>query len=345
MLIVETIRKIRLAAFREGKPIREIARELNLSRNTVRKALRSGATEFRYEREIQPRPKLGEHLEALEAWLSADADRPRKARRTAMVMFEELQRRGYEGGYDAVRRFVGEWWRRRHAAVAQAFIPLTFEPGEAFQFDWSHEDVELGGVPVRVKVAHLRLCHSRMPLCVAFPRESLEMVFAGHERAFRVFGGTCRKGVYDNLKTVVQKVLLGKDRKFNRRFQQFASHHVFEPVACTPGAGWEKGQVENQVGTMRRRLFVPRLRLADLGELNRHLEAQCLAYAKTQKHPEFAEETVWEVFERERKHLIQVSAAFEATRSVKPAYLRRRSCASTGTAIASERARWDGPCR
>jgi transposase len=311
MLIVETIRKIRVAAFRDGKSIREITRELNLSRNTVRKALRSGATEFRYERTDQPRPKLGEHVETLEAWLGAEADLPHRQRRTAMVLFEDLQRQGYQGGYDAVRRFVGSWWRDRTGRESKAFVPLTFEPGEAFQFDWSHEDVEMAGMPVRVKVAHVRLCHSRMMLCVAFPRESLEMVFAGHERAFGLFGGTCRKGIYDNLKTVVQEILVGKDRTFNRRFQQFASHHLFEPVACTPGAGWEKGQVENQVGTVRRRLFVPRLKVTSFEELNRHLEVQCVAYAKAHKHPEFSGRTIWEVFDEERAHLVGVPAAFD----------------------------------
>ena len=190
-------------------------------------------------------------------------------------------------------------------------MPLTFAPGKAFQFDWSHEDVEMAGMPVRVKVAHVRLCHSRMMLCVAFPGESLEMVFAGHERAFGLFGGTCRKGIYDNLKTVVQEILVGKDRTFNRRFQQFASHHLFEPVACTPGAGWEKGQVENQVGTVRRRLFVPRLKVTSFEELNRHLEVQCVAYAKAHQHPEFPDRTIWEVFDEERAHLVGVPAAFD----------------------------------
>jgi hypothetical protein len=164
-----------------------------------------------------------------------------------------------------------------------------------------------------------------MSFCAAFPRETLEMVFAGHERAFGFFGGTCRRGIYDNLKTVVHKVLVGKDRAFNRRFQQFASHYLFEPVACTPGAGWEKGQVENQVGTLRRRLFVPRLSFADYEQLNRHLEGQCVALAKTLAHPEFPHCTVWEVFEREREHLVAAPAAFdsyqEATAKVSPTAL------------------------
>jgi transposase len=99
-----------------------------------------------------------------------------------------------------------------------------------------------------------------MPFARAYPRESQEMVFAGHDRAFRFFGGACRRGIYDNMKTAVDAVFVGKERRFNRRFEQMCGHYLVEPTACTPGAGWEKGQVENQVGTMRERLFTPPLR-------------------------------------------------------------------------------------
>lgn len=107
-----------------------------------------------------------------------------------------------------------------------------------------------------------------MPFCIAYTRESLEMVLDAHVRAFEFYGGSCRKGIYDNLKTVVSKVLLGKERVFNHRFLHLASHYLFEPIACTPAAGWEKGQVESQVRFIRNRLFVPRLKFATLEELN-----------------------------------------------------------------------------
>ena len=153
---------------------------------------------------------------------------------------------------------------------------MSFAPGEAFQFDWSYEQIELGGVNVRVKVAQFRLCHSRMPFCVAYMRETLEMVLDAHVRAFSFYGGACRKGIYDNLKTVVTKVLMGKERVFNRRFISMASHYLFEPVACTPAAGWEKGQIENQVGFVRQRFFNQRRKFASLEELNQWLTEQCL---------------------------------------------------------------------
>ena len=303
MLNVETIRKVRLAN-RDGKGIREIARLLNLSRNTVRSIIRSGITDQKYERSEQPRPKLGSFVERLSEWLKEDGDKPVKHRRRAQILFEQLQREGYDGGYDAVRRFVGTWKKDAGTAIVNAFIPLEWDPGDAFQFDWSYEDVELGGMPVKVKVAQFRLCNSRKPFCVAYTRESLEMVLDAHIRAFEFFGGVCRRGIYDNMKTVVVKVLMGKDRVFTRRFQNLASHYLFEPVACTPAAGWEKGQVENQVGLVRYRFFVKRRRFTTLEELNEWLEGECRNHAATAKHPELKDRTVDQVFAEEKGHLL-----------------------------------------
>ena len=152
------------------------------------------------------------------------------------------------------------WAKTNASATADAFVPLTFAPGEAYQFDWSHEIVVMDGVTTIVKVAHLRLCHSRMMFVRAYPRETQEMVFDVHERAFGFFKGACARGIYDNMKTAVETIFVGKDRQYNRRFLQMCSHHLVEPVACTPASGWEKGQVENQVGLVRERFFTPRLR-------------------------------------------------------------------------------------
>ena len=259
MLIVETIAKIRRAYFVQGKAIKAIVRELRVSRKVVRKVLRTGATEFRYEREVQPRPRLEAWRAELERLLAENATKSARERLTLVRLYEELRGLGYTGGYDAVRRYARSWQREHNAASASAFVPLAFAPGEAFQFDWSHEIVVLGGVTSTVKVAHVRLCHSRMIFARAYPRETQEMVFDAHERAFAFFRGACRRGIYDNMKTAVDAVFVGRDRAFNRRFLQMCAHHLVEPTACTPAAGWEKGQVENQVGVVRERFFTPRL--------------------------------------------------------------------------------------
>jgi transposase len=311
MLVVETIAKIRHAYFGQKKTIKAICRDLRLSRKVVRKVIRSNATEFAYERESQPVPKMGPWLDRLEALLLENEGRPARERLTLIRIFEELRDLGYAGGYDAVRRHGANWRKKHGAASAQAYIPLTFAPGEAYQFDWSHEIVLMDGVTTIAKVAHVRLCHSRMLFVRAYPRETQEMVFDAHERAFAFFKGACARGIYDNMKTAVETIFVGKDRRYNRRFVQMCSHHLVDPVACTPASGWEKGQVENQVGVVRERFFTPRLRFKTYDELNGWLLDKCVTYAKAHPHPERPGQTVWEAFEDERPQLVAYRGRFD----------------------------------
>ncbi len=315
MLIVETIAKIRRAYFLRKKSIKEICRELRISRKVVRKVIRSGATEFRYERKRQPLPRLGPWRERLDGLLAANAQKAARERLTLIRIFEELQGLGFDGSYAAVRRYALRWGEEHSSATAPAFIPLSFAPGEAYQFDWSHEIVVLNGATVTLKVAHVRLCHSRLMFVRAYPRESQEMVFDAHDRAFAFFRGACQRGIYDNMKTAVETVFVGKDRQYNRRFLQMCSHYLVEPVACTPASGWEKGQVENQVGLVRERFFTPRLRFTGYDDLNAWLIDKCLAWAKAHAHPEQSERTIWEVFEEERPKLIEYRGRFDGFHS------------------------------
>jgi len=158
---METLGKLRRRHLVKGESLSAIARDTQLSRNTVRKYVAMESGELRYVRKHQPFPQLGPFCERLAAWLVADSQRPVRERRTAMRLFEALQQAGYGGGYDSVRRFVKRWQQVQRPAVTHAFVPLTFAPGAKYQFDWSHEVVELGGVPQTVKVAHFRLCYSR----------------------------------------------------------------------------------------------------------------------------------------------------------------------------------------
>jgi transposase len=316
MLVVETIGRIRRAHFIKGKSIKEIVRELRVSRNTVRKVLRSGATAFEYGRQVQPRPKVGPWRGDLDQMLAANEAKPRRERLTLIRIFEELCGLGYDGGYDAVRRYAKRWRVAHGAATAEAFVPLSFAPGEAYQFDWSHEVVLINGTTVTVKVAHVRLCHSRMLFVRAYPRETQEMVFDAHNRAFAFFKGACTRGIYDNMKTAVETVFIGKERQFNCRFLRLCGHYLVEPTACTPAAGWEKGQVENQVGLVRERFFTPRLRVASYEELNAWLLDRCVAYARAHQHPELADRTIWQVFEAERPKLVPIRGPFDGFNAI-----------------------------
>ena len=307
---VDTIARVRREYLVRGRSIREIARELHLSRNTVRKIVRSGETAFVYERTVQPQPKLGSWRAELDRLLAANAARSSRERLTLIRIS-----RSCVGWATRAATLPSTGMQppgsERSAATAAAFVPLSFAPGEAYQFDWSHEIVLINGTTVTVKVAHVRLCHSRMLFVRAYPRESQEMVFDAHDRAFAFFKGTCTRGVYDNMKTAVDAILVGKERAYNRRFQQMCSHYLIEPVACTPASGWEKGQVENQVGTVRQRFFSPRVRVKSYEELNAWLMDRCIAWAKAQLHPEVRDKTIWQMFEAERSSLVPYVGPFD----------------------------------
>jgi transposase len=313
MLILETIVRIR-REHADGKSIKSIARDLRLSRKVVRKAIRAPEAEFTYRRAVQPLPRIGPFQERLDALLAENEARSRRERLRMTRIHDLLLREGFEGSYDAVRRYASRWRieRRKDADDGTAaFIPLMFRPGEAYQFDWSHEDVEIAGKPMRVKVAHMRLCSSRAVYVRAYPRETQEMLFDAHARAFAFFGGVPMRGIYDNMKTAVTTVFTSKERVFNRRFLIMADHYMIEPTACSPAAGWEKGQVEHQVQTIRGRFFQPRLRFATLEELNGWLEAECRRWAELHQHPEHKELTVARVWEDERAALQPMLAPFD----------------------------------
>lgn len=302
--------KIRRACLVEGRNVSEVARDYNLSRTTIYKYL-NDANEPIYQRsEPIVCPRLDAFKSQLLEWLQADAARPMRERRTAMQLYEGIQLQGYQGAYDSVQRFVKAFKDTTSQSVKKAFIPLVFAPGEACQFDWSHEQVILGGCNVTIKLAHFRLCYSRKSYLRAYPRETQEMVFDAHVRAFEFYDGLVQKMIYDNPKPIVKSIFVGKQREFNRRFLALMNHYLIEPIACTPAAGWEKGQVERQVGIMRQRLFVPRVKFTDLSELNQWLEQRCKQMGQ-RPHPADKTNTIDEVFAQEKSTLRPAMRAFD----------------------------------
>ncbi len=96
---------------------------------------------------------------------------------------------GYEGGYTQLTDFIRAWRRSKAGvAVGKAFVPLTFELGEAFQFDWSEEALVIGGIYRKLQVAHMKLCASRAFWLVAYPSQGHEMLFDAHTRSLRRAG-------------------------------------------------------------------------------------------------------------------------------------------------------------
>lgn len=311
---METIAKVRRDYHVDGKSLKQIARERGISRNTVRKIIRMDVTALEYKRSYSSpsQPELGAYNDQLSAWLKEDAKLGRKRRRTAKRMYEQLQVQGYTGAYDSVQRFVKGWKEGQgHGSTAKVYIPLCFDSGDAMQFDWSLEHVEIAGCHREVKVGHFRLSHSRKLFFVAFYREKLEMVMEAHNRAFAYFGGCTKRILYDNPKTIVHRILKGKERDMNKRFTRLASHYLFEPVMCNPASGWEKGQVEKQVQDVRNQVFCPKLKFPSLEDLNAHLQAESDRLAG-KAHPSIAGKTIDEVFAEEQPHLIRVQRSYEA---------------------------------
>ena len=218
MLSMDFIAEIRRRHFISGESISSIALSLKLSRTTVRKHLKT-IEEPVYQRKTQRFPKLGGFEDQLKHWLETDIRLPKKQRRTAQRLFEGLQTEGYRGAYGSLQRYVKLWKieQKTTATTSQAFIPLIFPAGESCQFDWSEELVELGGQVRKIKVGHFRLCYSRKMFLVAYPCETQEMVLDAHIRAFLGFGGVPLRMIYDNPKTIIDTVFVGKERQFNRR--------------------------------------------------------------------------------------------------------------------------------
>lgn len=271
---------IRRWHFREEMPIREIERRTGLSRNTIRKYLRAGTVEPKFK--VPDRPsRLDPFAEKLSVWLRNETAKSRKQRRTVKQMHADLVTLGYDGSYGRVAAFVRAWkderQREQLTSGRGTFVPLVFAAGEAFQFDWSEDWAVLGGRQTKLQVAHTKLSHSRAFTVRAYLLQTHEMLFDALMQAFRVLGGVPRRGIFDNMRTAVDRIGAGKVRQINARFAAMASHYLFEPEFCNPASGWEKGQIEKNVQDARRRLWQPVPSFPDLDALNAWLEAQCIA--------------------------------------------------------------------
>ncbi|WP_242532277.1 helix-turn-helix domain-containing protein, partial [Salipiger thiooxidans] len=147
---------IRRMALREKLPIREIARRTGLSRNTIKKYLRAGTVEPKFS--IPARSsKLDPYADKLAAWLKTEAAKSRKQRRTLKQLHGDLVALGYTGSYNRVAAFARKWrverQREQQTTGRGIFVPLSFRPGEAFQFDWSEDYAVLGGERTKLQVA------------------------------------------------------------------------------------------------------------------------------------------------------------------------------------------------
>jgi len=369
VITVGQLSKVRRLRLRDGLSIREIARRENLSRNTVKRWLAASAQEMvepKYAARTDVKTVLSGYEVTLTDWLRVNAHKGKRERRTVWAMAEDLAALGYTGSYQRVAAFARNWKRERLAAgeaagsrvsrergsarggkapgISGAYLPLSFAPGEAYQFDWSTEYATIGGVQRRLEVAQIKLCYSRAFLLVAYRSQAHEMVFDAHARGFAVFGGVPRRGIYDNMKTAVDRIATHKgahkrDRVINNRFAAMAGHYLIEAEFCTPASGWEKGRVEKNVQDVRRSIFAQAINLAwpNLDALNAHLRHACERAWQQQKHPENPLISVGDALEDERSALMPNPRPFDG-------YIEIVARVSPTCLITLQRNRYSVPC-
>jgi hypothetical protein len=190
-----------------------------------------------------------------------------------------------------------------------------------------------------MQVSHMKLCASRAFWLVAYPSQGHEMLFDAHTRSFSALGGVARRGIYDNMKTAVDKVKKGKGRTVNARFAVMCAHYLFDADFCNVASGWEKGVVEKNVQDSRRRIWIDAQthKWSSFEELNAWLGARCRALWSEIRHPEYKQFSVMEMLEQERVELMPMPTEFDG-------YVERSAKVSSTCLVAVARNRYSVPC-
>lgn len=322
MAHVEDIRK-RLHV--EGKSLRQVAKELRVSRHTVAKY--ANQTDIpKYNRQVPyTSPVMTEqYREQIERLLAENETLPRKQRWIGHTIFLELQKNGYTGSEPTVRRYIAQ--HRKEKRKRTAFVPLVYEPGEVAEVDFGEAQVRLKGELVKVQMLCFRLRWSHMPFVVAYPNQRQEAMFDGLQRAMTALGGCPDRLTSDNMRQMVKKILEGKNRQEQDAYRQFRTHFLIDSNFCNPASGHEKGSVENLVGFAQRNIVGPRMEAQSWVELNEKLWANCLTYATRRMRGETL--TVHERWQQEKRVLGPLpSHPFDCCRT--------RPVTSNGTALVS----------
>jgi transposase len=307
--------KVRRLFHRDKLSISEIQRRTSLSRNTIKAWLKETRPDHhKYPQRPGVDGKLTPFIPTLLLALDADSRRPKRDRRTALMLFKAIKKEGYTGGYSILTDYIRNWRNGLIASSKSAYVPLRFELGEAFQFDWSDEWLVIGGTYRKIQAAHTKLCASRAFFLSGYPSQTQEMLYDAHTRAFTALGGIPKRGIYDNMKTAVDKVVKRTNgRIVNSRFYAMTAHYLFEPDFCNVASGWEKGIVEKNVQDSRRRVWIEAKTQCfnSFEELNVWLEGRCRSLWSETEHPNYAGITLAEALEQEQAALMPMPTPFD----------------------------------
>jgi transposase len=323
----------------EGLSQRQIATKLGISRNTVSKYLKNNTAPTTILRKYvygtkEYSPETKRVIPIIDQWLEDDLKSWKKQKHTAIKIFKRLQDEyGFKGSASNIRKIVA----KRRQKIQEVFIPLDFQLGHQFQFDWGEADIILQGRTQRVYLFCFQLSASRMRFVRAYLHAKQEAFLDGFVHAFEFLGGVPTEGLLDNLKTAVIKILQGRDRLEQEAFIGLQAHYVFKAEFCNPASGNEKGRIEGTVGYVRKNALVPLPEVQSMNELNEYLQDWCLKEAGRTHVPNKAE-TVLEMWEKEKESLHPIPTdRFEACKLL--------SCKVNKTSLITvETNRYSVPC-
>jgi len=306
---MDQIHHIREMYFQQDKNISEIASETGLNRKTISKYV--DMEDFNCQ---PPTPASAETHESkldpfrhlIDEWLQADKLAPRKQRHTAKRVFKRLQEevKGFNCSYRLVALYVAQKKKELQLKKKERNLPLNHHPGEA-QADFGYADFYENG----------KLHHEAKYLVLSFPYsnggflqlnygENTECLLEGLVAIFEHIGGVPSEIWFDNTRTIVTEVIKGGGRNVTERFQRFCEHYRIKPVFMNPDAGWEKGNVENKVGYLRRNELVPVPRFNSLVEENKYLLGRCEIDMQREHYDDDDDRFISELFQEDKARLL-----------------------------------------
>lgn len=324
----------------EGLSQRQIAKKLGISRNTVSKYLKQHEAPTTIHRQVSYGTKeysdeTKRVLPIIDEWLENDRKHWVKQKHTAARIYRRLVNEyDFKGSESNIRKVVA----KRRKKLKEVFIPLEFQFGHQFQFDWGEADIILQGRTQRVFLFCIQLSASRVRFARAYLHAKQEAFLDGFVHAFEFFGGVPTEGLFDNLKTAVEKILQGRDRLEQEAFLALQAHYLFKAEFCNVRSGNEKGRVEGTVGYVRRNALVPLPEVQSMDELNDYLWEWCLKDTEHKIVPN-TKETVAQMWEKEKAYLHPLpDQKFEACKLV--------SCKVNKTSLITiETNQYSVPCR